>query len=108
MKISRIIGIVFLGVVIMGGLSAFKGNYAGSIRGTVVPADAANRAWAISPTDTLKASVLQGAYQITNVKQGAYRIIIEAKPPYKNVARDSIRVMDGQSTEVGEIRIDQK
>lgn len=93
--------------ILISGLFAFNVFTAGSIRGTVMPVDAGGRAWALSPTDTLRATITQGAYEIKDAKPGAYRIIIEAKPPYKNAAKDSVRVLDGQATEVGEIRLEQ-
>jgi hypothetical protein len=85
---------------------AFNIMTAGSIKGTVVPADAATRAWALSPTDTLRGSITNGAYEIKDVKPGSYRVIIEAKPPFKNAAKDSVVVMDGQASEVGEIKLE--
>jgi hypothetical protein len=93
--------------LLVSGLFAFNVLTAGTIKGTVVPADGASRAWAISPTDTLRASITNGAYEIKDAKPGAYRIIIEAKPPFKNAAKDSVTVMDGQAAEVGEIRLEQ-
>jgi hypothetical protein len=96
-----------LAAVVASGLFAFNILTAGSIKGTVSPADGASRAWALSATDTLKASISQGAYEIKDAKPGSYRVIIEAKPPYKNAAKDSVVVMDGQATEVGEIKLEQ-
>lgn len=93
--------------VVAAGLFAFNVITAGSIKGTVTPADAATRAWALSSSDTLRASVNQGTYEIKDAKPGSYRIIIEAKPPYKNAAKDSVTVADGQATEVGEIKLEQ-
>jgi hypothetical protein len=89
------------------GLFAFNVFTAGSIKGTIMPADGASRAWALSPTDTLRASIINGAYEIKVNKPGAYRVIIEAKPPYKNAAKDSVMVLDGQTAEVGEIKLEQ-
>jgi hypothetical protein len=93
--------------IFVSGLFAFNVITAGSIRGTITPADAANRAWALSPTDTLRATISKGAYEIKDAKPGAYRVIIEAKPPYKNAAKDSVIVTDGQTAEVGEIKLEQ-
>ena len=93
--------------IIASGLFAFNVFTAGSIKGTIMPADAAGRAWALSPTDTLRASISNGAYEIKDAKPGSYRVIIEAKPPFKNAAKDSVMVMDGQATEVGEIKLEQ-
>ena len=96
-----------LAVIVASGLFAFNVFTAGSIKGTVSPADAASRAWALSSTDTLRASISQGAYEIKDAKPGSYRVIIEAKPPFKNAAKDSVTVMDGQATEIGEIKLEQ-
>jgi hypothetical protein len=78
----------------------------GSIKGTVTPLDAGVRAWAESATDTLRAPILNGSYEINDAKPGAYKIIIEAKPPYRNIARDGLIVTDGQQTDAGEIKLD--
>src|SRR5215471_18746592 len=89
------------------GLFAFSGVTDGSIRGTISPVDGATRAWALSATDTLRATIDKGSYEITGAKPGTYRVIIEAKPPYKNAAKDGVTVSDGQTTDVGEIRLQQ-
>jgi hypothetical protein len=89
------------------GLFAFNAVRTGSVKGTVNPADAAVRAWALSSTDTLKAEINKGTFEITDAKPGTYRIIIEAKPPYKNAAKDGVTVTDGQPTDVGEIKLEQ-
>ena len=88
-------------------LFAFSKIDAGTIKGTVSPADAATNAWALSGTDTLKAVINKGSFEITDAKPGTYRIIIEAKPPYKNAAKDGVTVTDGQATDVGEIKLEQ-
>lgn len=93
--------------LVSAGLFAFNVITAGTIKGTVTPADAATRAWALSASDTLRASITSGAYEIKDAKPGNYRIIIEAKPPFKNVAKDSVAVSDGQTAEVGEIKLEQ-
>lgn len=87
-------------------LVAFTQQRLGSIKGTVSPVDAGVRAWAESATDTLRAPILNGSYEITDAKPGAYKIIIEAKPPYRNIARDGLMVTDGQVTDAGEIKLD--
>ena len=92
--------------IIVAGLLAFTHLKVGSIRGTVTPAEGGVRAWAESATDTLKAPIVNGTYEITDVKPGAYKIIIEAKPPYRNIAKDGIMVNDGQAADVGEIKLE--
>jgi hypothetical protein len=88
------------------GLFAFSSLRDGSIRGTVSPADGGVRAWAESYTDTLKAPIINGSYEIAGLKPGTYKVIIEAKPPYRNAAKDGVMVSDGQSSDAGEIRLE--
>ena len=47
-----------------------------------------------------------GAFEITDAKPGAYKIVIEAKPPYRNIAKDGLMVTDGQATDAGEITLE--
>jgi hypothetical protein len=85
---------------------AFLPFRGGTIRGSVIPADGGLRAWAESAVDTLKAPIISGSYEIADAKPGTYKIIIEAKPPYKNVAKDGVMVSDGQTTDAGEITLE--
>ncbi len=99
-------GLVALSIA-TAGLFAFTNIDTGSIKGTIVPADGATKVWALSSTDTLKADIQSGSFEITNAKAGTYRIIVEAKPPYRNTAKDNVAVVDGQPTNVGQIKLNQ-
>ena len=88
-------------------LFSFTHLNTGSIKGSVTPADAGTKVWALSITDTLKAQIKSGSFEITNARAGTYRLIVEAKPPYKNTAKDNITVADGAPTNVGEIKLSQ-
>ena len=66
------------------------------------------KAWALSATDTLSAPVNNGAFDIENAKAGTYNIIIEAQDPYANTRKKDVVVTDGQTTDVGEIHLQQK
>ena len=89
------------------GIFAFKGIDNGGIKGTVNPAEGAVQAWAFSGTDTVKAPVTDGAFELTGLKAGDYKLEIEAKAPFKNATRENISVTEGQTTDIGEIRLDQ-
>ncbi|HRP30775.1 MAG TPA: carboxypeptidase-like regulatory domain-containing protein [Agriterribacter sp.] len=91
--------------IVAAGLFAFKAITNGSVKGTVSPADAAVRAWAISGTDTLKTDVSNGAFEIGDAKPGTYKLIIEAKAPYKNATKEGVEVKDGETTDLGEITL---
>lgn len=88
------------------GLFAFSNLRDGSIHGTVSPAEAGVNAWAESSTDTVKSPITNGSYEISGVKPGTYKVVIEAKPPYRNAAKDGVTVSDGQSTDAGEIQLE--
>ena len=90
----------------VGGLFAFSSLRDGSIHGTVSPPEGGVRAWAESYTDTLRAPIINGSYEIAGAKPGTYKIVIEAKPPYRNAAKDGVMVSDGQSSDAGEIRLE--
>jgi hypothetical protein len=99
-------GLLALGIA-TSTLFAFNAAQDTSIKGTVSPAEAGVRAWALSATDTLKAPVDNGAFEIPGAKAGTYRIIVEAKAPYKNAAKENVTVEDGKPTDVGEIKLSQ-
>jgi len=88
------------------GMFAFKSIDNGTIKGVVTPAEGAKTAWALSSTDTLKAAISNGTFEIANAKPGTYKLIIEANAPYKNTAKEGIAVADGQPTDVGEIKLE--
>ncbi len=98
---------VVLSIATMGLFAFTSIQQGGAIKGTVTPADGATKAWALSATDTLKADIHNGSFEISSAKAGTYRLIIEAKPPYKNAAKENVTVTDGQPTDVGVIKLGQ-
>jgi hypothetical protein len=89
------------------GLLAFNNvPVGGNIRGTVSPAEGARTVWAVSTSDTAKGAVQNGAFEITTAKEGLYKVVVEAIPPYRNAAKDNVTVVNGQSTDVGQINLE--
>jgi hypothetical protein len=86
---------------------AFNVSQTASIKGKISPAQSSEKAWALSSSDTLQAPITNGEFSFSNVKAGTYQIIIEAKAPYKNTAKNNIEVKDGGVTDVGEIVVNQ-
>jgi hypothetical protein len=100
LKLSSTTMIISVLVWLQTGLS-----WNGSVKGTINPPDGGIRAWVLSASDTLKADIDRGIFVIPAVKPGIYRIVMEAKPPFKNAIREGIAVRDGVISDVGEIRL---
>ena len=86
------------------GLYAFRTIDQGSITGKVSPADAAQAVWAVSGTDSITANVVNGAFSLA-VKAGTYKVVVDAKEPYKDASVDNVTVADGSPVDVGEIKL---
>lgn len=85
-------------------LHSFEHKQAGSITGSIVPADGAVSIWAIQSPDTLKAVPANGIFSVT-ARSGNWRVIIDAKEPYQDVMMENVQVNDGKETSLGEIRL---
>src|SRR6478672_11740057 len=92
-------------IVLAAGLFAFATLQGGSIKGKIIPADGASQVWAISSTDTLKAAISQGNFEISRAKAGTYKVFIDAIDPYKDVVKDGVQVNDGGTVDLGEIQL---
>jgi hypothetical protein len=79
---------------------SFKNAPAPSIKGKVSPAWYAVHAWAINENDTLYTTIKDGSFEFPNAKPGIYRVIIEARSPYRHMAKEGIVVKDGEATDV--------
>jgi hypothetical protein len=88
-------------------LFSFKDVNTATVKGTVSPAEGATQAWALSTSDTVKAPVANGTFELKNLKAGTYQIIIEAVAPYKNTAKEGVEVAEGATVDVGEIKLNQ-
>ena len=103
MKNSRI-GLLGLSALFIG-LFSFQAFEGGSIKGNIVPVDGASQVWALSATDTLKAMINHGAFEIQNVKAGTYKVYIDAVEPYKDVIKEGVQVAEGGAADLGNISL---
>jgi len=94
-----------LPALFMVGITAFKNDEGGSIKGIITPSNGAVQVWAISSQDTIKAVLNQGSFEIINVKTGTYKVYIDAAEPYKDVVKDNVVVHEGLPTDLGEIHL---
>ncbi|SRR5258706_11829319 len=86
---------------------AFTSAEPGSIKGKVIPAEAATKAWVMSKTDTFQAEITQGQFEVKDLKAGTYKLIIEAKEPYKSIGKEGITVTDA-AVDIGEIKLNKQ
>ena len=84
------------------GLFAFTAATQTSITGKVVPADGAETVWAIGATDSTKGTLSSGTFTL-DVKPGTYKVVVDAKDPYKDVTLENLEVKQDQPLNVGEI-----
>jgi hypothetical protein len=79
----------------------------GSIRGRVVPWNAAVNVWAVSDADTAHAVIQNGEFEIRRLKAGRYRVVVEGRRPYKVTTRPDVIVADSSFVNIGDIILDQ-
>jgi hypothetical protein len=92
-------GIILTAILAM---YAFRNKNQTSIIGRITPVDGANAAYAISGKDSTSSNIVNGAFTFA-VKQGIYKVIVDAVEPYKDAILENISVKDGQTVDVGEI-----
>jgi len=105
MKTFKLGLLAFVVSVVLLSFSIIK---SGSIKGTISPAGSVLTAWASSGSDTLKAIVTNGIFEIPDAKPGTYKVVIEAMPPFKTEVKENIMVADGQTTDLGEIKLEKQ
>jgi hypothetical protein len=88
-------------------LFSFTVNFAGGVKGAIDPAANAGDVWAINGSDSTKVTPLQGVFQISDLKAGTYKIVVEGKAPYKNFVKEGVIVKEGETLDLGKITLNQ-
>ena len=91
-------------ILLIVALHSFRDTNSGSIGGIIVPNDGAIYVWAFQNKDTLKAVPVNGQFTIA-AGSGVWKVIVDAKDPYKDVMIENVQVNDGKETNLGEIRL---
>jgi hypothetical protein len=96
--------ILFTGLVAVSIASVFAFTASQSaITGSVVPADGAVAIWAFSGTDSTRGIILNtGNFSLT-VKPGIYKILLDAKSPYKDFVMENVDVKPERPLDIGQI-----
>ena len=77
-----------------------------AITGRISPANAAETVWVISVSDSIRAGVASGNFSVM-VKPGTYKLVVDAKDPFKDVLLDNLDVKANQALDIGEIILQQ-
>ncbi len=80
----------------------YSANQQSSITGKVSPSEAANAAWIISAKDTLKTTIVWGNFSLP-ASPGTYKLLVSARPPYKNILLGNLEVKRNRVLDIGEI-----
>ena len=76
------------------------------ITGKVHPAEGAEMVWVFSTKDSLKSGLVNGQFYF-DVMPGVYKLVVDAKDPYKDVLLDNLAVKAEETLDVGEIILKQ-
>ena len=101
---SKIFIAVLMGFIIC--LLAFVKQQS-TITGKVNPVDGVEMIWAINSinnSDSTRTTTADGKFTLS-VKPGTYRIVVVAKPPYKNTIVENVIAREGETTDTGEITL---
>ena len=92
------------------GLFAFTTFHSGTgtIKGNVTPSNGASEVKVYAGNDSVAEEVSGGSFEVKNLKPATYRLKIVSIAPYKTQWREGIKVMDGNITDVGEIKLEQE
>ncbi len=100
--------LVQLGLVLLGVTSvhAVKLLQTSSLRTRISPKEAAENIWAIQGNDSLRLLGSDGLYYISALHPGNWRIVIDAKKPYRNASVEAADIRPGIEMDLGEIRLE--
>ncbi len=93
------------GLALTGVISA-SGFEQSAITGRISPANAAETVWVIGVRDSIRAGVASGNFSVA-VKAGTYKLLVDAKEPFKDVLLDNLDVKENQALDIGEIILQQ-
>jgi len=76
----------------------------GNVSGRIIPPEGARTVWAIAAKDSIHTGIAEGAFSLS-LKPGSWKILIAAEPPFRNAIFESVKITDGEDTDLGEIRL---
>jgi hypothetical protein len=86
-------------------LLAFKIQNDGAIQGKVIPAEGSQVVVAVSGRDTVTGTVNSGSFMLAKMKPGTYTVWLKGTAPFRDTSIVNVAVVEGTTTDVGEIRL---
>jgi hypothetical protein len=93
-------------IIVVIALHAFRAAQRSGISGRINPSDAGQMVFAVHGADTVKLIPSNGSF-LLEARPGLYKLIVDAKEPYKDVLMENVEVVNGKTTDVGEIKLTQ-
>ena len=84
---------------------AVKLLQASSMHTKVIPADAAEKVYAIQGKDTAKMTGTDGEFYLSTIRPGRWRIHVEARKPFRSATLQGIDLLPGKDRDLGQIRL---
>jgi len=94
--------LVLIGVT---GVHAVKLLQTSSLHTKVLPADSAEKVWAIQGKDTIRMMGTDGEFFLTAINPGHWQIRVEGKKPFGNQTCSEVDVVPGSNRDLGPIRL---
>ena len=88
-------------------VAAFKIQNDGAIQGKVVPQEGVQMVVAIAGRDTVSTQLNGGSFMLSKLKPGTYTVWMKGNPPFRDTSIVNVAVIEGTTTDIGEIRLNQ-
>lgn len=98
-----------IGATLFCSLAAFseQGRQETGISGKVIPPEGVEKIWAIQGTEQIQGVPSTTGEFVIKARTGTWRVVVDAKEPYKDVSFDRVAVQEGQTTSLGDINLQQ-
>jgi hypothetical protein len=93
-------------IAVVSVLHAYKAAQRSGISGKIIPYGVGQTIWAVRGNDSVRLVTTGGAFLI-EAKPGSYNVIINGKEPFSNLLLQNIEVVNGKTTELGEVKLSQ-
>lgn len=77
-----------------------------AIIGRINPPDGSDAVWVVGEKDSLKTNAVEGQFYF-EVRAGNYKLVVDAKAPYKDAVLDNLSIKQEETLDVGEITLKQ-